>query len=350
MWLAGCFSMSEPTDDNALLRPKTRTSARKGKKGAGEAPSFDKASIERVRSLTEDYCFELEAERGASPHTVRAYTRDLDAYVRWCASHEIDPLFVSHRDLRAYLGDLDRARYERATVNRHLSSLRGFFQWLHVKGIIEGDPASALQGPRNSRSLPTVIAPNDMVKLLSVRFSHADQATDELTRAAAMRDQALLEFLYACGARISEASGLRSDCVDFDQCQVKVFGKGGKERIIPLHDLCIETMKRYFYDYRPALLRDKLSPYFFVSTRGNQMGTDAMRKMFKETVREAGLDDSLSPHDMRHTFATDLLAGGADLRSVQEMLGHSSLSTTQIYTHLTPARLKQVHRRANPRG
>ena len=165
-----------------------------------------------------------------------------------------------------------------------------------------------------------------------------------------MRDQALLEFLYACGARISEASGLHSDCVDFDQCQVKVFGKGGKERIIPLHDLCIETMKRYFYDYRPVLLRDKSSPYFFVSTRGNQMGTDAMRKMFKETVREAGLDDSLSPHDMRHTFATDLLAGGADLRSVQEMLGHSSLSTTQIYTHLTPARLKQVHRLAHPRG
>ena len=109
-------------------------------------------------------------------------------------------------------------------------------------------------------------------------------------------------------------------------------------------------MKRYLHDARPLLLRDRTSPYFFVSTRGNQMGTDAMRKMFKQTVRAAGVDESLSPHDMRHTFATDLLDGGADLRSVQEMLGHASLSTTQIYTHLSPARLKQVHEQAHPRG
>lgn len=328
-----------------------------------DASSCDEA-IAKARFLVEDFCFELEAERNASTHTVRAYSQDLGAYVDWCARREIDPLSATHRDLRAFLADLDKARYERTTINRHLSSLRGFFRWLNVTGVIDADPASILQGPKQNKHLPHVIRPNDMVALLSVHSSAVRSALDgraahealgipsEQARniAVEMRDQAILEFLYACGARVSEASGLKLADVDFSQRQVKVFGKGGKERIIPLHELCIEAMKRYMHDARPVLLRDRASQYFFVSSRGNQMGTDAMRKMFKETVRAAGLDESLSPHDMRHTFATDLLDGGADLRSVQEMLGHASLSTTQIYTHLSPTRLKQVHKQAHPRG
>ena len=131
---------------------------------------------------------------------------------------------------------------------------------------------------------------------------------------------------------------------------MKVFGKGGKERIVPLHAFCLDAMRAYRRLARPVLLSRKDSPYFFVSSRGNQMKTDAMRKMFKATLASAGLPSSFSPHDMRHTFATDLLAGGADLRSVQEMLGHSSLSTTQIYTHLAPERLKAVHSQAHPRA
>lgn len=306
--------------------------------------------IELTLSLIDGFYFELEAERNASVHTVRAYMNDLRDYVRWCERHEMDPLAVDHRDLRRFLGELDQARYERSTINRHLSSLRGFFRWLNVTGRISTDPASALQGPKQNKHLPQVIKPRDMVSLLSVHSDRAAAAADEQTRAAELRDQALLEFLYACGARISEASGLEERAVDFAQRQVKVFGKGSKERIIPLHDLCIDAMRRYAAEARPVLLRGKNMPYFFVSTRGNQMGTDQMRKMFKETVRAAGLDDSLSPHDMRHTFATDLLDGGADLRSVQEMLGHASLSTTQIYTHLSASRLKEVHAQAHPRG
>ena len=326
--------------------------------------SCDEVSFAKARALIEDFCYELEVEQNASVHTVRAYTRDLNAYVDWCTRREIDPLGANHRDLRAFLADLDKARYERTTINRHLSSLRGFFRWLNATGVIAADPASVLQGPKQNKHLPHVIRPNDMVKLLSVHSvarsslasgehggaAGASSADSARNIAADMRDQAILEFLYDCGARISEASNLKLGDVDFAQGQVKVFGKGGKERIIPLHELCIDAMKRYLYDARPLLLRDRTSPYFFVSTRGNQMGTDAMRKMFKQTVRAAGLDESLSPHDMRHTFATDLLDGGADLRSVQEMLGHASLSTTQIYTHLSPARLKQVHEQAHPRG
>ena len=313
---------------------------------ATEPPSCD----ERALAMVGAFCDAMRVEHNSSMHTVRAYRIDLTDYARWAFREGIDPLTATHRQLRRYLGELDRAQYSRTTINRRLSALRSFFRWLNVTGQADVDPASVLQGPKQQKSLPHVIRPSDMVKLLSV-YGKRDAAGAEREQSFSdMRNLALLEFLYACGARISEASGLLTANVDFGSGQVKVFGKGSKERIIPLHDMAVSSMRAYAVAARPMLLRERACDYFFVSTRGNRMGTDAMRKMFKEAVRRAGLDETLSPHDMRHTFATDLLEGGADLRSVQEMLGHASLSTTQIYTHLTPGRLKQVHARAHPRG
>ena len=230
-----------------------------------------------------------------------------------------------------------------------MSALRTFFRWLNVTGRADANPASALIGPKTDKSLPQVLRPREMVRLLSVHASCDARGRRREQSLTDMRDQAILEFLYACGARISETSGLLEQNIDFDEKQARLFGKGSKERIVPLHDLAIDSLRRYALVARPKLLDGKECPFFFVSTRGNQMKTDAMRKMFKATVREAGLDDSLSPHDMRHTFATDLLNGGADLRSVQEMLGHAQLSTTQVYTHLSVERLKKVHDQALPR-
>ncbi len=165
-----------------------------------------------------------------------------------------------------------------------------------------------------------------------------------------MRDAALLEFLFSCGARVSEASGLLLSWVNFPEREVKVFGKRAKERIVPLSRRGAEAMARYLEKARPELLGDRQSDYFFVSNRGNQMKPDGIRKMFKRALAAAGLDESLSPHALRHSFATDLLEGGADLRSVQDMLGHASLTTTQIYTHVTPERLKEIHGLAHPRA
>lgn len=307
-------------------------------------------NLGRVGSLLEDYLDSLQVERNVSDHTARAYRMDLEAFLRWCERHDIDPLTANHRQLRSYLGELDAARYARTTVNRHLSSLRGFYQWLALIGAVENNPASVLSGPKQARHLPHVLQPAEMVRLLQVHGPTDATGKVREQTPSDMRDQALLEFLYACGARISEASNLRLLDVDFSTRLVKLFGKGRKERIVPLHDLCVVAMDRYLREARPQLLGSKHSEFFFVSNRGNHMSADSMRSMFKETVREAGLDVRLSPHDMRHTFATDLLDGGADLRSVQEMLGHSSLSTTQIYTHLSPARLKQVHDQAHPRA
>ena len=301
-------------------------------------------------SAIEAFCAALVAERGASANTVRAYRIDLSDYGRWAVRRKVDALHASHKDLRRYLAELDEAGYSRRTVNRRLSALRTFFRWLNVTGEIESDPASALQGPKTAKHLPHVIKPADMVRLLSVHGKRDVSGREREQSLSDMRDQAILEFLYACGARVSEASGLLRENIDFEAGEARLFGKGSKERIVPLHDLAVSSMKAYAVVARPRLLGGKTCPYFFVSTRGNRMGTDAMRKMFKATVRAAGLDDSLSPHDVRHTFATDLLNGGADLRSVQEMLGHASLSTTQIYTHLSTERLKRIHEQAHPRG
>ena len=333
---------------------EVKTRARKRAAKAAELSDSEqltlRESIERARNLADSYGRALQVEYNASEHTVRAYMTDLDSFFMWCERNKVNPCAADHRNLRAYLGELDSARYARTTINRHLSALRGYYRWLNVCGELTNDPASVLQGPKQNRHLPKVLRPRDMVRLLSIHNDTDAAGNARKQTPEDMRDQAILEFLYACGARISEASGLKTVDIDFQNAQVKVFGKGRKERIIPLHDMCIQALKRYLHYGRDKLLAGKSSEYFFVSSRGNQMSADAMRKMFKKTVRAAGLDDSLSPHDMRHTFATDLLDGGADLRSVQEMLGHSSLSTTQIYTHLSPARLKDVHAQAHPRA
>lgn len=305
---------------------------------------------QEAASHVELFCRSLSIENNSSRHTIRAYRTDLYDYLRWAYRESLSPLEVTHRQLRLYLSELDDAQYSRRTINRRLSSLKNFFKWLNVVMYIDNDPACVLQSAKTAKTLPRVIQADEMVKLLSV-FGKRDLAGEMRDQSLKdFRNQALLEFLYACGARISEASGLLLDRVDFKSGQVKVFGKGGKERIVPLHEMALYSMQRYLNFGRPQLLGEKTSEFFFVSNRGNQMGPDSMRKMFKQALREAGLDESLSPHDMRHTFATDVLAGGADLRSVQEMLGHSSLSTTQIYTHLSSSRLKQAHKNAHPRA
>ena len=339
---------------------RARPRARRGRLAGGILMTADGASSSlrvdpldcdpRIVELIDAFCHAMRVERNASVHTLRAYRIDLMDFARWACRERIDILAATHRQLRRYLGELDRAQYSRTTVNRRLSALRSFFRWLNVTGIADEDPASILQGPKQPKSLPHVIRASDMVKLLTV-YGKRDAAGREREQSSVdARNLALLEFLYACGARVSEASGLLAANVDFGSGQVKVFGKGSKERIVPLHDMAVSSMRAYATWARPLILRDRTCDYFFVSTRGNRMGTDAIRKMFKDALRQAGLDESLSPHDMRHTFATDLLDGGADLRSVQEMLGHASLSTTQIYTHLSPGRLKQVHARTHPRG
>lgn len=232
---------------------------------------------------------------GASAHTVRAYREDMEAYLRWAQRAGVDPLAPTYRQLRRYLAELDQARYARTTIKRHLSSLRTFFRWACVTGLAPADPASVLSAPKVDRRLPKVVSDGDVERLLAVYGpTDADGAPREQT-AAQMRDAALLEFLFSCGARVSEASGLLLSWVNFPEREVKVFGKRAKERIVPLSRRGAEAMARYLEKARPELLGDRQSDYFFVSNRGNQMKPDGIRKMFKRALAAAGLDESLAP-------------------------------------------------------
>lgn len=307
-------------------------------------------TFKRDEGLVARFCDSMRVERNPSEHTLRAYEADLMGYIVWADAKGIDISCATHRQMRAYLAELDQARYARSTVNRRLSAVRGFYRWLTMSGLAQSDPASVLSGPKKPKTLPHVLRPPETVKLLTVYGPTDAQGKPRKQSATDKRNQAILEFMYACGARVSEVSALRTVNIDFAQGQAKVYGKGAKERIVPLHNMALRSMADYMTYARGELAGKKHCEYFFVSTRGNQMSTDAIRKMFKEALVSAGLDTTLSPHALRHTFATDVLAGGADLRTVQEMLGHVSLSTTQIYTHTTPGRLKEVHSQAHPRG
>lgn len=264
----------------------------------------------RDEALIQQYCEAQRIERNPSAHTLRAYNCDLSNYIMWADRQGVDITNTSHRRMRAYLSELDQARYARSTVNRHLSALRGFYRWLTINNLAKTDPVSVISGPKKPKMLPHVLRPAETVKLLSV-YGPTDVLGNPREQSAVdKRNQAILEFMYACGARVSEVSGLLTLNIDFAQGQAKVFGKGSKERIVPLHDMALRSMADYMTHARGQLLGSKRSDYFFVSTRGNQMSTDALRKMFKQTLVAAGLDTTLSPHALRHSFATDVLGIG----------------------------------------
>lgn len=292
----------------------------------------------------------LETDRDDSPDTIRAYRDDLESYLRWAGGENIDPLSPTYHQLRAYLGKLDREGDARSTIVRHMSSLRTFFNWASGAGISQDDPTIEFSHPKTPRRLPRVLTGDDIARLLAVYGPVDSDGNPRSQTPSQMRDAALLEFLFSCGARVAEASGLRVSWVNFKEREVKVLGKRSKERIVPLSRSAASAMSRYLKEARPKLLCDKHSDYFFVSTRGNQMKPDAIRKMFKKALRAAGLDPTLSPHSMRHTFATSLMEGGADLKSIQDMLGHNSMSTTEIYTHVSSDRMREVFKMAHPRA
>lgn len=292
-----------------------------------------------------DYLSYLRGVRNLSENTVRAYGIDLEAFCAWCRREGVTGATVSHRDLRRYLAELMRAGYSERTVNRHLSAVRGLYRWMVGEERTTTDAAATLASPELSKTLPRTMSDADVGALVET----CDASTVE-----GLRDQAFLELLYATGARISEISCLDVGDLDMAQAQVRLFGKGSKERVVPVYQRALRAVARYVREARPTLVARKRgeghSTALFVSTRGNRMSADALRTCFERHARLAGLDEGVTPHAMRHTYATELLSGGADLRSVQELLGHESLSTTQIYTHLSIDRLKEATRQAHPRG
>ena len=277
----------------------------------------------------------LAVERGASPHTLRAYATDLREFSDFLRSQGTSVKEADAQLVRAYLARLHQRRLSRASIGRRLASVRSCFRFLARRGVIERNPARQVRSPRQVRRLPSFV-PKDESKELLDRPSGPSPA--------AMRDRALLELLYATGIRVAECCGL--DCADLDRSlrTVRVLGKGDKERMVPVGDAALAAVDRYL------TARGRASGPLFTNQRGGRLTTRSAHRIVGREARLAGLDRRVTPHTLRHTFATHMLGEGADLRLIQELLGHSRLSTTQRYTHVSPEQLMKVYDAAHPRA
>jgi integrase/recombinase XerD len=302
------------------------------------------ATSKRFEQLLLDFLAYLEFERGLSRNTLEAYRSDLLQYGAHLDGR--DPLAVTHSDLAAFVaslasGDGDRAPVAPATLQRKVACLRSFHRHLRRQGILELDPTANLRAPRQSRRLPHVLSRDEVTKLLE---------QPKGTEPAALRDRALLELMYACGLRASEAIDLETTDLDLDAGVLRARGKGSKERLVPVGSAAAHAVTIYMARGRPKLVGDRLESRLFVNHRGGGLTRQGLYKIVQRHAATAGLADAMSPHTLRHTFATHLLAGGCDLRSLQEMLGHADIATTQLYTHLSAERLRDVYFDAHPRA
>ena len=293
-----------------------------------------------------DFLAYLEFERGLSRNTLEAYRSDLLQLGAYFARTEIDVTEAAHTDLTGWLDELatgsdERAAVSPATLQRKVACLRSFYRHLRRDGLLEHDPTADLRAPRKSQKLPQVLSRGEVSALLA-----APRGTDP----ASLRDRALLELMYACGLRASEATGLAVRDVDLRHGVLRARGKGSKERLVPVGREAVNAVRAYLERGRGRLVGLREQDKLFVNQRGGELTRQGLYKIVQRHARAAGLEGKMSPHTLRHTFATHLLAGGCDLRAVQEMLGHADIATTQIYTHLSAERLKDVYFRAHPRA
>ncbi|HET6850617.1 MAG TPA: tyrosine recombinase XerC [Gaiellales bacterium] len=287
----------------------------------------------------ESYLQHLRAT-GASTATLRAYRTDLRQLDRWLSASGTSPEAADTQLLRRYAAYLGTMRYAPATAARKLSAMRGAYAWLHARDRVPRDPAAVVPGPKQPRTLPATLNTHELGELLDRRVPREPLP---------LRDRALLELLYGCGLRASEACSLRVRDVDLDGRRVRVTGKGDKQRVVPLGGAALEAIREYVRHGRPRLAGEVASQSLFVSIRGRPLAPSDVRRALASALRREGLP-SRSPHALRHSFATHLLEGGADLLSIQELLGHASVATTQVYTHVSVRHLKTAHAHAHPRA
>jgi integrase/recombinase XerD len=293
-----------------------------------------------------DFLAYLEFERALSRNTLEAYRSDLLQLGAFLGTRGVTVEEAAHADLAAFLEDLatgapDRPPVAAATLQRKAACLRSFYRHLRREQVIDHDPTADLRAPRKSQRLPQVLTRDEVARLLA-----APRGTDPAT----LRDRALLELMYACGLRASEAIGLDVRDIDLKLGVLRARGKGSKERLVPIGREAVAATRVYLERGRPALVGLGDEPRLFVNRRGGGLTRQGLYKIVQRHARSVGLDDRMSPHTLRHTFATHLLAGGCDLRSLQEMLGHADIATTQIYTHLSADRLKDAYFKAHPRA
>jgi integrase/recombinase XerD len=293
-----------------------------------------------------DFLAYLEFERGLSRNTLDAYRSDLLQLGAYLQRTGVDALEAGHRDLAGFLSELAAGSEARppvapATLQRKAACLRSFYRHLRRSDVLTTDPTADLRAPRKTQRLPKVLSRDEVARLLG---------SPRGTAPAALRDRALLELMYACGLRASEAIDLEVGDIDLRLGVLRARGKGSKERLVPVGREAIAAVRSYLQRGRPALVGLREERHLFVNQRGSGLTRQGLYKIVQRHAADAGLADKMSPHTLRHTFATHLLAGGCDLRSLQEMLGHADIATTQMYTHLSAERLKDVYFQAHPRA
>ena len=292
--------------------------------------------------MLDSFLHYLTVEKGLSRNTIEAYHRDLTRFLLYLKGKGIeDPAKVEKLDIQAFLLALKRDRLSARTIARNLVALRTFFRYLIEEALLKKNPVEELESPRLARKLPEILSPAEVERLL--------QQPESQTLLGG-RDRAMLEVLYAGGMRVSELVKLTLNQVNLEGGYILLYGKGSKERVVPIGQEALKWVIRYLGTIRPSLLKGKESPYLFVNRSGKPLSRQRFWQTLQVYGRRAGIGKKITPHLLRHSFASHLLEGGADLRSVQVMLGHSDISTTQIYTHVTGERLKKIHQRYHPRG
>ncbi|MGE5704868.1 MAG: tyrosine recombinase XerC [Clostridia bacterium] len=301
---------------------------------------MDTAQFSREIDAYADY---LRVEKNASHHTVNHYVADIHEFVAFMKQHQMNSLdAVSSMHGRSYLARLAQNGLKRRSISRKLSSLRSFFRFLMREGVMAQNPFQSVSTPKVEKKLPSFLYPLEVERLLN--------AADEKT-ALGQRDRLIFELLYASGIRVSELVTLKVNAINLSMGVALVFGKGAKERYVPIGSYALEAIRTYLSSGRPQLLAGKQdSGFLLLNYRGEPLSDRSVRRIVDKYVEETALHLSISPHTFRHTFATHMLNAGADLRTVQELLGHVNISTTQIYTHVTKERLRQVYDSAHPRA
>ena len=291
-----------------------------------------------LNDLIEEFLRYLLIDKGYSNNTIESYKRDLIKFLEYNKNKNINN--INTEDLKEYIKYLSKDNLNEKSISRNISCLKSFYKFLVIENIIENNPAESLFIPKIKKSLPNILTEDEILKLLDIN----------LTDNYSYRNKAMLELMYSAGLRVSELVNLKLSDINFNDDIVRTFGKGSKERIVPIGEFASESIKIYINNYRSNMLKKYNNDYLFLNNHGKQMTRQGCFKIIKNIAKEKGINKDLSPHTLRHSFASHLLKYGADLRTIQELLGHSDISTTQIYTHISNEKLKENYKEFHPHG
>lgn len=302
---------------------------------------------EPMQRSVERFLDYLSIEKGLAEQSCRSYRSDIDKFVAYLEKKGKRPEEMRQSDLTAFLEYLRSNGMAPSSIARHLSSLKGYYRFLNRFGLASNNPVESINGPRIQRSHPGALTVEEVFEIINAARRGVE--TDTSKKNMCLRDMALLEFLYGTGARVSEASGTRCDDLYFEMSLVRLFGKGKKERVVPMGKAAWKAVDDYLRFCRPSMVGQRSGNLLFLNNRGGRISRMGIWKILRKYVLAAGISKKVSPHTLRHSFATHLLAGGADLIAVQELLGHADIATTEIYTHLDTDFLVTEHREFHPR-